>query len=103
MYFTQNLTFLARTHSDSQMNLNSVERVQEYCSIDQDKYQPDESSTTFPPPVASHITPLPSKHINHTLEQPQHSPLSMLPKGRPGIPNNWPYKGEIVFDGLSMR
>ena len=41
MYFTQNLTFLTRAHSDSQMNMNSVERVQEYCNIAQEKYQPD--------------------------------------------------------------
>ena len=41
LYFTQNLTFLARAHSDSQMNMNSVERVKEYCSIIQEKYQPD--------------------------------------------------------------
>ena len=41
MSFTMNLTFLTRAHSDSQMNMNSVERVQEYCSIVQEKYQPD--------------------------------------------------------------
>lgn len=41
LYFTQNLTFLARAHSDSQMNMNSVERVKEYCTIIQEKYLPD--------------------------------------------------------------
>ena len=41
MYFTQNLTFLTRAHSDSQMNMNSVERVIEYCNVAQEKYQPD--------------------------------------------------------------
>ena len=41
MYFTQNLTFLTRAHSDSQMNMNSVERVLEYCNIVQEKYYPD--------------------------------------------------------------
>ena len=41
MYFTQNLTFLTRTHSDSQMNMNSVERVLEYCNVPQEKYQPE--------------------------------------------------------------
>lgn len=46
MYFTQNLTFLTRTHSDSQMNMNSVERVLEYCNVPQEKYQPE---TTLEP------------------------------------------------------
>ena len=41
MQITSNLTFLTRSHSDSQMNMNSVERVQEYCNIAQEKYQPD--------------------------------------------------------------
>ena len=41
MNFTSNLTFLTRAHSDSQMNMNSVERVLEYCNIEQEKYLPD--------------------------------------------------------------
>jgi ABC-type multidrug transport system fused ATPase/permease subunit len=109
MYFTQNLTFLARTHSDSQMNLNSVERVQEYCSIDQEKYQPNKLvgstlSSSSPPPAPSNMTPTSSKHITHISEESSKlSPLSMLPRGRSSIPENWPQVGEIVFDGLSMR
>jgi ABC-type multidrug transport system fused ATPase/permease subunit len=36
--FTDYLTFLARGYADNQMNMNSVERVEEYCNIQPEKY-----------------------------------------------------------------
>eukprot|EP01031_Cornospumella_fuschlensis_P034788 gene34788-42129_t len=38
--FCDNLTFLARTHADCQMDLNSVERIEEYSTTPSEKYNP---------------------------------------------------------------
>eukprot|EP01031_Cornospumella_fuschlensis_P034745 gene34745-42071_t len=38
--FCDNLTFLARSHADCQMDLNSVERIEEYSTTPSEKYNP---------------------------------------------------------------
>ena len=142
LYFTQNLTFLARAHSDSQMNMNSVERVKEYCSIIQEKYEPDNNpeelkikpenenennnenenfsirkaltpsalrsdSSLYSKEYSSkqlenslegsHMKNLPS--IMHTV-----TPHSAQPKStRTYVPDDWPSKGRVVFESVSMR
>lgn len=39
MGFCDNLTFLARAHADTQMDLNSIERIREYTEIAAEQYQ----------------------------------------------------------------
>jgi ATP-binding cassette subfamily C (CFTR/MRP) protein 1 len=37
--FTESLTWIARTHAESQMNLNSVERIKEYSFVEQENHE----------------------------------------------------------------
>jgi ABC-type multidrug transport system fused ATPase/permease subunit len=118
MSFTMNLTFLTRAHSDSQMNMNSVERVQEYCSIVQEKYQPDSVDASASDP---HSTPSKAPTIietspikTHPVVTPTHeipfptvttvNPMSIHPRSTHLlVPDNWPSEGRVVFDGVCMR
>ena len=38
--FSDYLTFLTRMHAECQMSMNSVERIIEYCAIEQEQYHP---------------------------------------------------------------
>jgi ABC-type multidrug transport system fused ATPase/permease subunit len=116
--FTMNLTFLTRAHSDSQMNMNSVERVQEYCSIVQEKYQPDSIDAS-----ASDLNNTPSKALANSenspikispIITPSHeipfptvttiNPMSVHPRSTHLlVPDDWPNEGRVVFDGVCMR
>jgi ABC-type multidrug transport system fused ATPase/permease subunit len=82
--FTEQLTFLSRAHSDVQIDMNSVERIKEYCSVDQEKYEPDATTTTT------------------TTGTIVHSPVVKRP-GTDVLPRDWPSKGEIRFENICMR
>lgn len=57
LLFTQYLPYIIRFHAETQNNMISVERVQEYCGIDQEKYQPDDvCEGEYTPIAASTIT-----------------------------------------------
>jgi ABC-type multidrug transport system fused ATPase/permease subunit len=140
LYFTQNLTFLARAHSDSQMNMNSVERVKEYCSIVQEKYQPDNNPEELkikpenenknenenfsiryaltPSALRSDPSLFSKEHSSELLENNlgvshmknlppiMHTvtPHSTQPRStRTYVPDDWPNKGRVVFESVSMR
>lgn len=45
--FCDDLTFLARTHAEVQMDMNSVERIQEYSSLPEEKYDDAGKSDVF--------------------------------------------------------
>lgn len=60
---TDNLTFMARLYADCQMNLNSVERLQEYSSVTSERYtlltrrNPDPDISPFRPPSPDESPP----------------------------------------------
>lgn len=64
---TDNLTFMARLYADCQMNLNSVERLQEYAYVPSEKYSGSVSLSTQS--NASHFLPSPSS-INVSPDWP---------------------------------
>ena len=68
------------------MNLNSVERVQEYTNIPSERYHPLESDHTS----------------NELMPLEEISRSSSIPKS-PGVQNNWPSKGEIEFKHIYMK
>jgi hypothetical protein len=72
------------------MNMNSVERVEEYCLAPQERYEPDGPG----PPATAPAAP------SHTTL----SPRAAVPRGqRPALPANWPAHGAVAFEGVTLR
>jgi ABC-type multidrug transport system fused ATPase/permease subunit len=92
--FTEELTYLLRTHSECQINMNSLERIDEYCRIEQEKYEPDEDAESQTPPESP-------KRSERSLEKP--FSLKRMSVNANCVPANWPSKGEIVFENICMR
>ena len=79
---TDNLTFMARLYADCQMNLNSVERLQEYSSVPSEKYfNIDDDSCDI---------------------EPLENPFDTLLNGST-LPENWPYRGTLTFDCVTLK
>eukprot|EP01035_Chromulina_nebulosa_P017873 gene17873-23489_t len=81
--FTENLTFLARTHANVQMNLNSIERIQEYTVVKSEKYHTKESS-------------------GNKSETDDEIPPTIVPKTSV-VPSNWPSHGNIEFVDINVK
>ena len=77
LMFTDNLTYLIRNHAECQMNLNSVERIQEYSQIASEKY-----------------------HVYR--DNGSEDVTSIIPEVS-GVEINWPSKGEIEFDHIRLK
>ena len=126
--FTQNLTFLTRSYSDCQMNMNSVERVLEYCKIDQEKYLPTNSvheesgriwkTANKEEHDTESNTVSDMSGNNNELDRSSHpilqrtsvTPYSRNPRDDVNsmvtsrlVPFNWPVSGEVRFEDISMR
>lgn len=80
---TDNLTFLARLYADTQMNLNSVERLQEYIDLPSEKYFREED-------------------ILSTKAEGSDNPFRQ-PVGPAEMPLPWPSKGVIEFDKVVLK
>lgn len=67
------------------MNLNSVERVQEYTEI---------------PSEAYHVNDDPNRQIDNN--DPHEDAMSCVPSD-PGVSSSWPAHGEIDFKNIYMK
>jgi ATP-binding cassette, subfamily C (CFTR/MRP), member 1 len=79
--FTGYLVWLARSYADAQMNLNSVERIQEYSAVPPEKYHPDLNQDPSSAPIIM------------TTVKPQDS----------GVLEQWPMRGDIEFKRLYLK
>jgi ABC-type multidrug transport system fused ATPase/permease subunit len=129
--FTEELTYLLRAHSECQINMNSLERIEEYCRIEQEKYEPDphhhqhhgahSTTTTSSFPVirpassikeglefnklaANHSSSSGNGYGNGNGCDRDHNGNSGSGGGGGGcVPLGWPSKGDVVFDRITMR
>ena len=96
--FTENITFLARCHSDCQMSMNSVERVMEYVCIETEKYDPDNLGTGSEKQEGvtahRHSSPRPSL----PLVRPPHARIAPT-----STDSSWPSCGAIQFVDLFLK
>ena len=83
--FTENLTWVARTHADCQMNLNSVERIKEYSEIEQEAYGSDASNGC---------------RSLETIMEEMNVGCSVLDTESRG--SNWPHEGKVEFKSISL-
>ena len=83
--FTENLTWVARTHADCQMNLNSVERIKEYSDIEQEAYGSDTSSG-----CRSLDTVTEEMNVGCSVFETDHRR------------SNWPNEGKVEFKSISL-
>lgn len=120
--FCDALTWLARTHADCQMNLNSVERLKEYSNLESESYIPKSkkkyvsnlhrSTTTSTTPSIS-PTATSSTSTTEPLTITDVSMLSKVTFTKKHNNNNmtmmmngsstWPNEGKIEFRNISMR
>jgi ABC-type multidrug transport system fused ATPase/permease subunit len=106
--FTDNVTFLARMHSECQMSLNSVERIMEYLGVDQERYNPTDP---FPKAAAADREDADDAESTRNPLADDTSLLSarVAMKRRPSWDGpltpaeNWPVIGTVQFDNISMR
>lgn len=111
--FCDALTWLARTHADCQMNLNSVERLKEYSNLESESYIPKskkryasnfhqtttststtESFTITDVSMLSKVTLTAATTTNNNIIN---NNISMNDS------NKWPNEGKIEFRNLSMK
>jgi len=111
--FCDALTWLARTHADCQMNLNSVERLKEYSNLESEAYIPKIKN------VGNHkLNHYQTTTATTTDDSLTITDITMLSKVTLNNNNNnnsnnnhfnnkmngkWPYKGKIEFKNLSMK
>ena len=85
--FTENLTWVARTHADCQMNLNSVERIKEYSEIEQESYDVDPFSSS------SSAVQLDSTDWSEPATMNINSSYANL---------SWPAEGKVEFKAITL-
>lgn len=119
--FCDALTWLARTHADCQMNLNSVERLKEYSNLESESYIPKSkkkyvsnlhrsTTTSTTPSISTTATSSTSTTESLTITDvsmlskvtfttSHNNNMTMMMNGS----NTWPNEGKIEFRNLSMR
>ena len=101
--FCDSLTWLARTHADCQMNMNSVERIQEYSNLKSEKYM----KTSNPVNVKSRVTFSFRRSTKLEYTSLPVSDIEMADRSLDGDDDDvhlgWPSKGEITFRNISLK
>ena len=116
--FTDNLTWLARFHADNQLNMNAIERILEFASVESENYHPNTNNNPNP----NH-----EKTVNANQSMHPEGDFSFksfleddvffimtgrdknglaassvtIPKSH-NIPDNWPDKGSVEFRDISL-
>jgi ABC-type multidrug transport system fused ATPase/permease subunit len=116
--FQENLTFLAWKHAECQMDMNSVERIKEYCELDSEKYislvnsngeEQIESSLENKKNILT--------YLSHFLDNARNKALSTNEIGKESkndkessrtnnniyVPSLWPSQGKIEFRNISLK
>ena len=121
--FCDALTWLARTHADCQMNLNSVERLKEYSNLESESYIPKSkkkyvsnlhrsTTTSTTPSISPTATSSTSNtesltitdvsmlsKVTFTKKHNDNNNMTMMMNGSNTLPN----EGKIEFRNISMR
>jgi len=109
--FTDNLTWLARFHADNQLNMNAIERILEFASVESENYHPYTKTNTNNAHQPMH--PEEDFSFKSFIEDDVYfimtgrdinglAPSSVtIPKSH-NIPDNWPDKGSVEFRDISL-
>lgn len=118
--FTENLTFMTRMHAEVQMSMNSVERIIEYSTVEQEQYVPADQRWRAPrtPSLGVHHTrknELTSAQLHFYPPKIPSSPLELSQSiSNPRLQSNprlhkvadmegWPTVGSIEFNRVSLQ
>lgn len=71
--FSDYITYLSRMHAECQMSMNSVERILEYCDIEQERYLPLGTELRAPSSTMA------AASLPHTTKQTQQRHLDSIP------------------------
>ena len=114
--FTDNLTWLARFHADNQLNMNAIERILEFASVESENYHPNPNPNPNPKNASSLNATQPMHPDDFSVKSFLEDVFFIItgrekygltassvtiPKSH-NIPDNWPDKGSVEFRDISL-